>query len=192
MEKPYEKTVPTPSDEYVRVDHESLRRFVSDIFSKLGVPEEHARIAADVLVTADLMGVDSHGVQRLRRYTGGICMGAVNPKANIKVVNETLSTALVDGDAGLGQVVAFKSMELAIQKAKKTGVASIGVRNSNHFGMAGYFVLQAIKENMIGIVLTNSEALIAYTHAIGRSFGTNPIAIGAPAYFPPPYYLTQL
>lgn len=186
MIKFYEKTVPTPPEDYVRVDHESLRSFVANVFTSLSVPEEHASTVADSLVTADLMGVESHGVQRLRRYTGGIRMGSINVRANIRVVSQSASTALIDGDSGLGQVVACKAMELAVKKAKEAGVAAVGVRNSHHFGMAGYYVLQAIKEGVIAAVLTNSEALVAYTHALGRSFGTNPIAIGSPVREPPP------
>ncbi|MEM3579076.1 MAG: Ldh family oxidoreductase [Candidatus Bathyarchaeia archaeon] len=182
----YEKTAPTPSDEYVRVDHESLRNFVVAVFAAYGVSEEDSRIVADVLVSADLMGVESHGVQRLRRYTTGIQVGSVNPRAKVSVVREFTSTALVDGDSGLGQVVAYSAMEMAIKKAAEMGVSVVGVRNSHHFGIAGYYALQAVKRNMIGVVMTNSEALVAYTHTAGRNIGTNPIAVGFPARKPPP------
>jgi len=101
-------------------------------------------------------------------------------------VRQTASTALIDGESGLGQVVAYKAMEIAIQKARKMGASIVGVRNSHHFGMAGYYALQAVNNKMIGIVMTNSEALVAYTHALGRSLGTNPIAVGFPAKKPPP------
>ncbi|MBS7608706.1 Ldh family oxidoreductase [Candidatus Bathyarchaeota archaeon] len=186
MSRLYEKTVPTPPDEYVRVDHESLRSFVADVLAAYGVPEEDSRIVADVLVTADLMGIESHGVQRLRRYTVGIQVGSVNPKAKPSVVRESASTVLVDGNSGLGQVVAYNAMEIAIKKAAEVGVSVVGVRNSHHFGIAGYYALQAIQRNMIGMVMTNSEALVAYTHTVGRNVGTNPIAVGFPAKKPPP------
>lgn len=186
MARLYEKTVPTPPEDYIRVDYESLRSFVIDVLTSLSVPREHAFTVADSLIMADLMGVESHGVQRLRRYTGGIRMGSINVRANVKIVSQSISTALIDGDSGLGQVVACRAMELAVKKAKEAGIAAVGVRNSNHFGMAGYYVLRAIKENTIAAVLTNSEALIAYTHTLGRSFGTNPIAIGSPVKKPPP------
>jgi LDH2 family malate/lactate/ureidoglycolate dehydrogenase len=182
----YEKTKPFPSEDYFRVEHKSLKNFVTDVFTSLNVPREHSLIAADVLVMADLMGIESHGVQRLKRYTGGIRIGSVNTKADIKVIRHSASTALIDGDSGLGQVVACKAMEVAVKKAKEAGASVIGVRNSHHFGMAGYYVLQAVKNNMIGIVMTNSEALVAYTHALGRSLGTNPIAVGSPTKKPPP------
>lgn len=186
MEKLYEKTVPAPLENYVRVDHNSLRGFVADVFSALDVPTESALIVADALVMADLMGVESHGVQRLSRYTGGILMGSVNTRANVKIVRQTASTALIDGESGLGQVTAYKAMEIAIKKAEEAGASIVGVRNSHHLGMAGYYALQAVNKKMIGVVMTNSEALVAYTHAKGRSLGTNPIAVGSPAKNPPP------
>jgi L-2-hydroxycarboxylate dehydrogenase (NAD+) len=182
----YEKTVPTPPNEYVRVDHESLKDFVAAVLFSYNVPEEHSRIVADVLVTADLMGIESHGVQRLKRYTVGLQVGSVNPKARITVVRESASTALIDGNAGLGQVVAHNAMEIAVKKAGEVGVSVVGVRNSHHFGIAGYYALQAVKRNMIGLVMTNSEALVAYTHTVGRNVGTNPIAVGFPTKNPPP------
>jgi L-2-hydroxycarboxylate dehydrogenase (NAD+) len=182
----YEKTVPIPPEEYVRVDHESLKNYVATVLASYNVPKEDAQIVADVIVTADLMGIESHGVQRLRRYTTGIQVGSVNPKANIKVISESASTALIDGGSGLGHVIAYKAMEIAVKKASEVGVSAVGVRNSHHFGIAGYYALQAVRRGMIGIVMTNSEALVAYTHTIGRNMGTNPIAVGFPTKNPPP------
>ncbi|MEM3090350.1 MAG: Ldh family oxidoreductase [Candidatus Bathyarchaeia archaeon] len=186
MTRLYEKTVPTPPHEYVRVDHKSLKNFVADVLTSYHVSKEDSQIVADVLVTADLMGIESHGVQRLTRYTTGIKVGSVNPKANIKALSESASTALIDGDSGLGQVVAYKAMEIAVKKASEAGVSVVGVRNSHHFGIAGYYALQAVRRSMIGMVMTNSEALVAYTHSIGRNVGTNPIAVGFPTRKPPP------
>ncbi|MEM3956194.1 MAG: Ldh family oxidoreductase [Candidatus Bathyarchaeia archaeon] len=182
----YEKTPPVPPEEFVRVEWVSLKEYVADVLSSLKVPREHAEIVADVLVTADLMGIESHGVQRLRRYTVGIQVGSVNPKTEVNIVKETASTALIDGGSGLGQIIAYNAMEIAIEKAGKTGVSAVGVRNSHHFGIAGYYALQAVKRNMIGIVMTNSEALVSYTHTVGRNMGTNPIAVGFPTKNPPP------
>lgn len=182
----YEKTTPIPPEEFVRVDWMSLKEYVMEVFCALGVPRVHAEIVSDVLVTADLMGIESHGVQRLKRYTTGIKIGSVRPVAEIRVVKETSTTALVDGGASLGQVVAYRAMEIAIEKARSSGVAVVGVRNSHHFGIAGYYALQAVKRNMVGIVMTNSEALVSYTHTIGRNIGTNPIAVGFPTKTPPP------
>jgi LDH2 family malate/lactate/ureidoglycolate dehydrogenase len=182
----YEKTVPKPPEDYVRVEHESLKSFVVEVFNSLDVPKEHGQIVAEALVLADLMGVESHGVQRLSRYTGGIRIGSVNTRANVRILSESASTAFIDGDSGLGQMVAYKAMEMAKKKAEEAGASIVGVRNSHHFGMAGYYVLNAIENNMIGMVMTNSEALVAYTHTLGRSLGTNPIAIGCPTKNPPP------
>jgi len=186
MDEFYEKTVPTPPEEYVRVDHESLKSFVANVLTAHGVSGEDSRIVADVLVTADLMGIESHGVQRLRRYTTGIQVGSVNPKAKPAIVRESASTALIDGNSGLGQVTAYNAMEIAVKKAAEMGVSVVGVRNSHHFGIAGYYALQAVRRNMIGMVMTNSEALVAYTHTVGRNVGTNPIAVGFPTLKPPP------
>lgn len=182
----YEKTPPIPPEEFVRVEWTSLRNYVADVLCSLEVPREHAEIVADVLVTADLMGIESHGVQRLRRYTVGIQIGSVNPKTEISVIKETASTALIDGGSGLGQVVAYKSMEIAIEKARNVGVSVVAIRNSHHFGIAGYYALQAVRRGMIGMVMTNSEALVSYTHTVGRNIGTNPIAVGFPTKNPPP------
>ncbi|MEM2727702.1 MAG: Ldh family oxidoreductase [Candidatus Bathyarchaeia archaeon] len=182
----YEKTPPIPPEEFVRVDWLSLKEYVADVLSTLKVPREHSEIVADVLVTADLMGIESHGVQRLRRYTVGIQVGSVNPKTEVKILKETDSTVLIDGGSGLGQVVAYNAMEMAIEKARRVGVSAVCVRNSHHFGIAGYYALQAVKRNMIGMVMTNSEALVSYTHTVGRNIGTNPIAVGFPTKTPPP------
>ncbi|MBS7647369.1 MAG: Ldh family oxidoreductase [Candidatus Bathyarchaeia archaeon] len=186
MARLYEKTVPVPPEEFVRVEWESLRSYVADVLKAYNVPEEHSKIVADVLVSADLMGIESHGVQRLRRYTVGIQVGSVNPKTSISIVKESPSTAWIDGGSGLGHVVAYNAMEIAIKKAMDTGVSVVGIRNSHHFGIAGYYALQAVKSNMIGLVMTNSEALVAYTHTVGRNVGTNPIAFGFPTRNPPP------
>ncbi|MEM1858677.1 MAG: Ldh family oxidoreductase, partial [Desulfurococcaceae archaeon] len=182
----YEKSPPIPPEEFVRVEWTSLKEYVKEVFCALGVPREHAEIVADVLVTADLMGIESHGVQRLKRYTTGIKNGSVKPRAEIMTVKETPSTALIDGGASLGQVVAYNAMKIAIEKARSAGVSVVGVRNSHHFGIAGYYALQAVRENMVGVVMTNSEAVVSYTHTVGRNMGTNPIAVGFPTKTPPP------
>ncbi len=183
----YEKSIPKPAEDYVRVDAERLRKFVYDVFYALGVSDNDSMIVADVLVTADLFGIESHGVQRLGRYVRGLMSGSIKVNPNIKVVRNHFACALIDGDHGLGQVVCMRAVELAIDKARKYGVSVIGVRNSNHFGIAGYYSLKISNENMIGIVLTNSRPLAAYTHTIGRNIGTNPISIAIPTRNPPPY-----
>lgn len=186
MLRMYEKTPPVPPEEFVRVEWMSLKDYVAEVLSSLKVPREHANIVADVLVTADLMGIESHGVQRLRRYTVGIQVGSVNPKTEINIVKESASTALIDGGSGLGQVVAYNAMEIAVKKARNVGVSTVAIRNSHHFGIAGYYALQAVRRDMIGIVMTNSEALVSYTYTVGRNIGTNPIAVGFPTKSPPP------
>jgi len=185
--KYFEKTVPKPLENYIRIDVEKLRKFISLVFQRLGVSKENSEIVADVLVTANLFGFDSHGVQRLRRYVDSIRNGFTKAKFQIRIVRKGDAYAIIDGDGGLGHVVAYRSMEIAINKALKHGIGVVGVKNSRHFGIAGYYALMAVKKNMIGIVLTNSRPLVAYTNTIGRNIGTNPIAIGAPTRNPPPY-----
>ncbi len=169
--------------------YEDLMDFVTSVFVKLGVPEEHARWTADNLVTADLRGISSHGVARLRRYVDGIVNGAVKTHPNIQVVREGPAYALIDGDSGLGQVVGRKAMELAIKKGKETGIGFVTVRMSNHFGIAGYYAMMALDHDMIGVTMTNARPLVAHTGALGKWVGTNPIAVAAPTKNPPPWVL---
>lgn len=167
-------------ENYIRVPKDELFNFVVKVFKKLGIPEADAKIIADCIVMADLRGIESHGVQRLKRYIDGIKMGGVNIRPNIKVIRDGPSYALVDGDEGMGHVVGAFAMKLAIEKAKKTGIGVVAVRNSNHFGIAGYYTLMAAKENLIGICMTNTRPLVAPTWGIDRILGTNPIALAAP------------
>ncbi|BAA30380.1 Ldh family oxidoreductase [Pyrococcus horikoshii] len=167
-------------ENYIRVPKDRLFSFIVRVLTKLGVPEEDAKIVADNLVMADLRGVESHGVQRLKRYVDGIISGGVNLHPKIRVIREGPSYALIDGDEGLGQVVGYRSMKLAIKKAKDTGIGIVIARNSNHYGIAGYYALMAAEEGMIGISMTNSRPLVAPTGGIERILGTNPIALAAP------------
>jgi L-2-hydroxycarboxylate dehydrogenase (NAD+) len=167
-----------------RVNHDKLRRFVVAAFEKLGVPQDDAGIAANVLVTADLRGVDTHGVIRFNPntwYVKWLREGAMNPRPNLRVVSENASTALIDGDRGIGMVIGYRAMELAIRKAQETGVATVGVRNSRHFGMSGYYAMQALPHDMIGIAMTNASRQVVPTFGREARFGTNPIALAAPA-----------
>ena len=148
-----------------------------------------ARIAADVLVEADLRGIDSHGVARMSRYVSGIQGGMMRPKATPRVVHETPCTATIDGDAGLGQPVSHRAMQLAISKAREHGVGFVAVRNSNHFGIAGYYAMMALNEDMIGICTTNTEVIVVPTFARNAMFGTNPIAIAVPTGKERPFVL---
>lgn len=167
-------------ENYVRVSRDGLFSFIVRVLTKLGVSKEDAKIVADNLIMADLRGIESHGVQRLKRYVDGILSGGINLKPNIRIVREGPSYALIDGDEGLGQVVGYKAMKLAIEKAKKSGIGVVVVRNSNHYGIAGYYALMAAEEGMIGISMTNSRPLVAPTGGVERFLGTNPISIAAP------------
>jgi L-2-hydroxycarboxylate dehydrogenase (NAD+) len=168
-------------------DLDSLKQFTNKVFLKMGCPAEQAELATEVLLSADLRGIDSHGVARLSGYVRLWEAGRVNAKPNIKIVHETPSTAVVDGDAGLGLVVAPKAMEIAIEKAKQVGSGWVSVKNSNHFGIAGFHTLMAVKQDMIGLAMTNASPLVAPTFGVERMLGTNPIAVAIPAGNNPPF-----
>ncbi|MBV8253837.1 MAG: Ldh family oxidoreductase [Chitinophaga sp.] len=164
-----------------------LREFTLEVFIHMGCSLEHARLASEVLVSADLRGIDSHGVARLSGYVRLWEAGRINAKPNIRIVHETPSTAVVDGDAGLGLVVAPFAMQVAIQKAAAVGTGWVSVKNSNHFGIAGYHAMQALDQDMIGMAMTNASPLVAPTFSKERMLGTNPIAVAIPAKEQPPF-----
>lgn len=164
-----------------------LHKFATGIFKNIGCPEEDAKLASDVLLAADLRGVDSHGVARLSGYIRLYEKGRLNPAPQVKIIHETPSTAVVDGDQGLGLVVAPKAMEIAIDKAEKVGSGWVAIKNSNHFGIAGYHAMMALKHDMIGLSMTNASPLVAPTFSSERLLGTNPIAVAIPADNEPPY-----
>jgi L-2-hydroxycarboxylate dehydrogenase (NAD+) len=161
--------------------YSALKGFSYNVFRKMGCSEEYAEIASTALVAADLRGVDSHGVARLSGYVRLWEAKRINPKPNISIVHESPSTAVVDGDAGLGLVVGPKSMDIAISKAMKVGTGWVSVKNSNHFGIAGYHAMMAMEKDMIGISMTNASPLVAPTWSKERMLGTNPIAVAIPA-----------
>lgn len=161
--------------------YENLLNFVQQVFIRIGCSHVHAALAAEVLLSADLRGVDSHGVARLNGYLRLWEAKRINAKPHIKVIYETPSTAVVDGDAGLGLVVAPFAMKVAIEKANKVGTGWVSVKNSNHFGIAGYHAMMALEHTMIGMAMTNASALVAPTFSIERMLGTNPIAVAVPA-----------
>ncbi len=169
------------------ISYEALLGFVINVFRAIGCPDADARTAAEVLVSADLRGVDSHGVARLSGYLRLREAGRVNPRPRIRIVHETPSTAVIDGDAGLGLVVAPFAMRVAIEKARTAGTGWVSVRNSNHFGIAGYHAMMALEHDMTGIAMTNASALVAPTFGIERMLGTNPIAVAIPALEQPPF-----
>jgi len=161
--------------------HSSLYSFARQIFFKIGCNEKDAETAANSLLSADLRGVDSHGVARLSGYVRLWEAKRVNANPLIKIECETLSTAVVNGDAGLGLVVAPFAMQVAIDKAKHSGTGWVSVKNSNHFGIAGTHAMMALQHDMIGIAMTNGSALVAPTFSTERLLGTNPIAFAIPA-----------
>lgn len=158
-----------------------MYQFTHAVFLKMGCSLQDATTAATVLISADLRGIDSHGVARLSGYLRLWEAGRVNPRPNIRVIYETPSTAVVDGDAGLGLVVAPFAMQVAIDKAKLVGTGWVSVKNSNHFGIAGAHAMMALKDDMIGMAMTNASALVAPTFSNERMLGTNPIAVAIPA-----------
>ncbi|MCK7557379.1 Ldh family oxidoreductase [Chitinophaga sedimenti] len=158
----------------------------------MGCSQAHADLASEVLVSADLRGVDSHGVARLSGYIRLWEAGRINPTPNIRIVHETPSTAVVDGDGGLGLVVAPFAMQVAIDKARNVGSGWVSVKHSNHFGIAGYHAMKALEHDMIGMAMTNASPLVAPTFAKERMLGTNPIAVAIPAGEQPPSWPTLL
>ncbi len=169
------------------LSYKQLFNFVYQVFLKMRCSEEHAVLATRVLLSADMRGVDSHGVARLSGYVRLWEAKRINARPNIRVVHETPSTAVVDGDAGLGLVVAPFAMQVAIEKAEKAGTGWVAVKNSNHFGIAGYHAMMALDNNMIGIAMTNASAIVAPTFSVERMLGTNPIAVAIPAHQEPPF-----
>jgi len=174
----------------VRVNPEALTDFATRVFVALGVPEEDARITAEVLVAADLRGIDSHGVARLRRYVQGIRDGVMLPRPEARMVHETSATALIDAGAGLGQPVSQRAMRLAIEKAQAVGAGFVSVRNSNHYGIAGYYAMMALDAgNLIGLSMTNADVLVVPTFGKDAMLGTNPISVAAPSGRERPFVL---
>ncbi len=163
-----------------------LLDFVAAVFTHYNVPEADAFQAAEILVASDLRGIDSHGVARLKPYLTHLKSGRINPRPEISIVRETQSTATVDGDAGLGLVVGPFANELAIKKAAAVGSGWVSVANSNHFGIAGYYPLQALKHDMIGMAMTNASPIVAPLWGAQGMLGTNPIAIAFPGKNEPP------
>ena len=163
------------------IPYNTLLAFTENIFKKIGCSDKDAAVAARALVAADLRGIDSHGVARLSGYVRLWEAKRVNASPSIKIIHETPSTAVVDGDSGLGLVVAPYAMQVAIDKAKQVGTGWVSVSNSNHFGIAGHHAMMALENDMIGIAMTNASALVAPTFSIERMLGTNPICVAIPA-----------
>ena len=169
------------------VAYQKLIDITTRVFLAMGCSEAHAASAAQVLLSADLRGVDSHGVARLSGYVRLWEAKRVNASPDVKIIHETPSTAVVDGDQGLGLVVAPIAMKVAIEKARQVGTGWVSVCNSNHFGIAAYHAMMALEEDMIGMVMTNASALVAPTHSNERMLGTNPICVAVPGGEEPPF-----
>ncbi len=167
--------------------YQQLFDYSKKIFQKIGCSPEHADTAAKTLLSADLRGIDSHGIARLSGYVRLWEVKRVNATPDIKIIHETPSTAVIDGDSGLGLVVAPFAMQIAIEKAKQVGTGWVSVQNSNHFGIAGYHAMMALEHDMIGMAMTNASPLVAPTFSIDKMLGTNPICVAAPAGNEPPF-----
>jgi L-2-hydroxycarboxylate dehydrogenase (NAD+) len=174
-------------NEEIRVPVEELRRFVEEVFERLGVAKEDARICADVLLAADLRGISSHGISRLILYVNRIRNSTLSPTTVLSVVREGPTTAVLDAQNGMGMVAGYRAMELAIRKARAFGLGAVVVRNSSHYGIAGYYALMAAKEGMIGMSFTNARPSVAPTFGVEPMLGTNPIAFACPTDEPFPF-----
>lgn len=162
-------------------DYILLKKFCKEVFQYMGCSYKDAELSADVLISADLRGVDSHGLARLSGYLRLWESGRINTKPNVKIIWESPSTASLDADEALGLVSSPIAMDLAIEKAKQVGTGWVSVQNSNHFGIAAYHAMRALKEDMIGIAMTNASPLVSPTFSKDRLLGTNPICVAIPA-----------
>ncbi len=167
--------------EYRYLSFEKMHDFCLEVFQDMGMSREDSSTIAEVLLESDLMGIESHGLQRLIMYYNGIQIGRINPKAKIKVTHETPVSALIDGDDGFGHVAGKMAMQMAIDKAKKIGIGLVLVKNSTHYGIAGYYSMMAAKQGVLGMSMTNTEALVVPTFGKTPMVGTNPIAVTMPA-----------
>ncbi|MDY7028677.1 MAG: Ldh family oxidoreductase [Spirochaetota bacterium] len=169
------------AEDFVWVDFDLLERFMTDAFTAIGIPGEEAAVCADVLITSDKRGIDSHGIGRFKRiYIDRITYGILNTKTEFEIVKDGPTTAVVDGHNGMGMVIGKRSMQMAIDKAKQYGLGMVAVRNTTHYGIAGYYTLMAIENGMIGMTGTNARPSIAPTFGVENMLGTNPLTIGFP------------
>lgn len=175
------------SDQSVYIPVDRLVAFMIDALLAMGVPDEDAQIIADVLITSDLWGIRSHGVAHLKMYHERMKAGLQLPATKLTIVKDTPTTAVMDGGNGMGMVVGYHAMQLAIQKARQYGLGAVAARNSSHYGVAGYYPLMAVKEGLVGLSVTNAHPSIAPTFGVQPMLGTNPIAVAAPTDEPFPY-----
>jgi len=168
-------------EDIVWISFDIMEKFMVDVFKGLGVAEEDAEVCADVLITADKRGIDSHGINRLKPiYYDRIKAGIQSPVTHFEIVKEEASTAVADGHNGMGQVISKKAMGMAVGKAKKFGMGMVAVRNSTHYGIAGYYAIMAVQAGMIGITGSNARPSIAPTFGVENMLGTNPLTFGIP------------
>jgi L-2-hydroxycarboxylate dehydrogenase (NAD+) len=177
-----------PGEEII-VQFDALKAFCRQVFEAVDVPPADAEVSVDVLIRADLRGIGSHGVARLRRYFRGLQTGQMLARPEITVDRETATTALIDGGAGLGPPVGVRGMRKAIEKAEEMGVGFVTVRNSTHYGIAGYYAMMALEHDFIGISMTNSDVLVVPTFGRDAKLGTNPISVAVPSGQERPFVL---
>ncbi len=164
----------------VHISVERLKKFMSDCFLSVNVPAQDVEIIVDVLIRSDLRGIESHGIGRLKMYIDRIREGIIEPVSRYSVVRESAGSALIDGHNGMGHVISYHAMKLAMAKARNTGIAAVSVTNSSHFGIAGYYPMMAVQEGMAGFTVTNARPTIAPTFGCDPMLGTNPIAFAVP------------
>ncbi|MFH1249890.1 MAG: Ldh family oxidoreductase [bacterium] len=173
----------------IAVKNTDLKAFIVNVFKNVRLSLENAEITADVLISADRRNIESHGVARLKWYVDGIKTGIIKPECKLDIIRETPVSLVIDGNGGMGQPIAYHAMKKCIEKAKEHFICFVSIRNSNHYGIAGYYTLMALKENMIGISLTNSAPLVVPTFGKDAVIGTNPISIGFPGKNERPFLL---
>jgi len=164
-----------------------LQSFMTEVFTRIGVPAEDAAICSEVLIASDLKGIESHGIGRLKMYYDRIKAGIQNPLTKINIIRDKYATAVWDGNHGMGHVIAKKAMQTAIDKARQFGLGSVAVRNSTHYGICGFYAEMATKNDMIGFTFTNARPSICPTNGVSPLLGTNPICFGAPTDLPYPF-----
>src|SRR4030042_6406738 len=168
-------------------DYKYLENFIKSLFIGVGCSEDSAQLVSKILLAAELRGIPSHGMIRVKDYHHHCKIGRINTRPHIKIVHESPGTAVVDGDNGIGVVPAVYSMNLAIEKAGKCGTGGVATKNSNHYGIAGFYAMMALEHDMIGISLTNANPTTAPTFSLDRLLGTNPIAVAIPTLKQPPF-----
>jgi LDH2 family malate/lactate/ureidoglycolate dehydrogenase len=175
-------------EETTHIPADVIRSFMIDVFEALGTPPDDARICAEVLIESDLRGIESHGVGRLKYYYDRIQLGLHQTVTKMEIVKETETTAVLDGHHGMGHVIAYHAMRLAMDKARRYGLGAVAVRNGTHYGIAGYYPLMAAKEGMIGLSVTNARPSQVPTFGAEPMLGTNPIAFAAPSDMGYPFW----